>query len=541
MNVEKIGKALFGFSYALSFIILIIIAFLNVFLTMCYTGSFTVRNPYFDMTAAIIGIIIAIAIMYALNRMTGFISRMKLKHVIMISIAFTVIIAFTWLTLSGFRDRGDGENMMKIGFDIIRNDYHDKNYIYLQRYPYQSGVLIIMLPFIMLFQNMNLNGVYLMMSYANIILMIITMLNLIFIAKRLNGEKTAKWTALILMMFIPLPLSMIQVYGNIMSLPLITGMILLAISINDNKTFKPFIMRILSILILAIIAGFIKPNNMIIGIAITIILIVCSMIRINWKHAITGIIIIPFMMIGAALAPALLQGITGVDYNENMKAPARNFMIMGLNDDAAGGYGFFKWNIGSTRYTLDESNRNADNTWRKQSVKFKQPSYLIDFFRVKTMETWAEPTFSYVTRPAESYYYSEYVKQNSIDNDDKDGIVENAKEPVLHETIGQKIIDSNVFMIITRSWLDGLCILISSFAIIGIMRNRHDAYGILLGVCILGGFLFHLIWETKPEYAYTYFILLIPYAAMITNDFSIDNIAGKNNDKKSLIKSFQHD
>ena len=133
MNVEKIGKALFGFSYALSFIILIIIAFLNVFLTMCYTGSFTVRNPYFDMTAAIIGIIIAIAIMYALNRMTGFISSMKLKHVIMISIAFTAIIAFTWLTLSGYRDRGDSESLMKIGFDIIRNDYHDENYIYLQR------------------------------------------------------------------------------------------------------------------------------------------------------------------------------------------------------------------------------------------------------------------------------------------------------------------------------------------------------------------------------------------------------------------------
>ena len=279
MNVEKIGKALFGFSYALSFIILIIIAFLNVFLTMCYTGSFTVRNPYFDMTAAIIGIIIAIAIMYALNRMTGFISSMKLKHVIMISIAFTAIIAFTWLTLSGYRDRGDSESLMKIGFDIIRNDYHDENYIYLQRYPYQSGVLIIMLPFIMLFQNMKLNGVYLMMSYANIILMIITMLNLIFIAKRLNGEKTAKWTALILMMFIPLPLSMVQVYGNIMSLPLITGMILLAISINDNKTFKPFMMRILSILILAIITGFIKPNNMIIGIALTISFILYACIH----------------------------------------------------------------------------------------------------------------------------------------------------------------------------------------------------------------------------------------------------------------------
>lgn len=508
MNVEKIGKALFGFSYALSFIILIIIAFLNVFLTMCYTGSFTVRNPYFDMTAAIIGIIIAIAIMYALNRMTGFISSMKLKHVIMISIAFTAIIAFTWLTLSGYRDRGDSESLMKIGFDIIRNDYHDENYIYLQRYPYQSGVLIIMLPFIMLFQNMKLNGVYLMMSYANIILMIITMLNLIFIAKRLNGEKTAKWTALILMMFIPLPLSMVQVYGNIMSLPLITGMILLAISINDNKTFKPFMMRILSILILAIITGFIKPNNMIIGIALTISFILYACIHhVQLKKTIiliiAGVLIIPCMMAGKAIAVNSMEMISGIKFEQSEAQPMRNFIAMGLNDGSDHGKGFYYQKAGYAWTDAKTINRNANGILSRQINKLTtNPLYAINFFSVKIAQTWAEPTFSYQVRVGNSIFLN--VGKNK------------ELQGKMQLTAGEKIVTSSAFMVSARTIADAACIIISIMALIGlpIAKRKHDIMAALPALCILGGFIFHVFWETQPEYAYTYFLLLIPYAGI---------------------------
>lgn len=541
MMIKRIGQFINNIGAWFSIIAIAIIALLNIIFTVCYSTPYSFAFTSNNYIIAIMGASIGIIMLPMIQKINAIIERIGFKRLIIIGFMFSFIMSMIWLIMSGYHPEDDSTSILRFDWSIIDNndDWRTTYLKYMERYQYQSGVGLIMYPFALLSHAIGRDiwFAYGIMMTLNT-LWTATIIPLIgLITKEIKNDKAGCAAILLSMGFIVIPMSAIQVYGNTLSVPLILLALLTAIRLMKSFNLRNAII----IMLVAIILGFIKPNNMIIGIAITIILIVCSMIRINWKHAITGIIIIPFMMIGAALAPALLQGITGVDYNENMKAPAKNFMIMGLNDDAAGGYGFFKWNIGSTRYTLDESNRNADNTWRKQSVKFKQPSYLIDFFRVKTMETWAEPTFSYVTRPAESYYYSEYVKQNSIDNDDKDGIVENAKEPVLHETIGQKIIDSNVFMIITRSWLDGLCILISSFAIIGIMRNRHDAYGILLGVCILGGFLFHLIWETKPEYAYTYFILLIPYAAMITNDFSIDNIAGKNNDKKSLIKSFQHD
>lgn len=528
MMIKRIGQFMNNIGAWFSIIAITIIALLNIIFTVCYSTPYSVAFTSNNYIIAIMGASIGIIMLPMIQKINAIIERIGFKRLIIIGFMFSFIMSIIWLIMSGYHPEDDSTSILRFDWSIIDNndDWRTTYLKYMERYPYQSGVGLIMYPFALLSHAI---GRDIWFSYGIMMtlntLWTATIIPLIgLITKEIKNDKAGCAAILLSMGFIVIPMSAIQIYGNTLSVPLILLALLTAIRLMKSFNWRNAII----IMLVAIILGFIKPNNMIIGIAITIILIVCSMIRINWKHAITGIIIILFMMIGATLAPALLQGITGVDYNENMKASARNFIIMGLNDDAAGGYGFFEWNIGSTRYTLDESNRNADDTWRKQSVKFKQPSYLIDFLRVKTMETWAEPTFSYATRPAESYYYSEYVKQNNIDKDDKDGIVENAKEPVLHETIGQKIIDSNVFMMITRSWLDGLCILISSFAIIGIMRNRHDAYVILLGVCILGGFLFHLIWETKPEYAYTYFILLIPYAAMITNDFSIDNIAGKN-------------
>jgi hypothetical protein len=37
---------------------------------------------------------------------------------------------------------------------------------------------------------------------------------------------------------------------------------------------------------------------------------------------------------------------------------------------------------------------------------------------------------------------------------------------------------------------------------------------LLLPICFLGGFFFHLMWEAKAQYMFSYFVLLIPYAVL---------------------------
>ena len=45
-------------------------------------------------------------------------------------------------------------------------------------------------------------------------------------------------------------------------------------------------------------------------------------------------------------------------------------------------------------------------------------------------------------------------------------------------------------------------------------RKNRNIYVWLPATAFIGGFLFHMLWEAKGQYTFTYFILLIPYAAI---------------------------
>ena len=68
---------------------------------------------------------------------------------------------------------------------------------------------------------------------------------------------------------------------------------------------------------------------------------------------------------------------------------------------------------------------------------------------------------------------------------------------------------------ILYKWFDVIHFLILSMAGIGIWKRRKqmELGELLLLTTVLGGFFFHILWEAKSQYIWTYFILLIPTAA----------------------------
>ena len=74
-------------------------------------------------------------------------------------------------------------------------------------------------------------------------------------------------------------------------------------------------------------------------------------------------------------------------------------------------------------------------------------------------------------------------------------------------------------------------ILIFIFASLGIFKissNTDNLKLYLLPITFLGGFLFHILWETKAIYVIQYYFILLPYTA-----FGIDYLS----EKISKIKS----
>ena len=44
-------------------------------------------------------------------------------------------------------------------------------------------------------------------------------------------------------------------------------------------------------------------------------------------------------------------------------------------------------------------------------------------------------------------------------------------------------------------------------------RKKWESGELLLGIAVVGGLLFHMFWEAKPQYTLPYFVLLLPYCA----------------------------
>ena len=61
-------------------------------------------------------------------------------------------------------------------------------------------------------------------------------------------------------------------------------------------------------------------------------------------------------------------------------------------------------------------------------------------------------------------------------------------------------------------------------------RKRKNIFIWFPGTVFIGGFLFHMIWEGKGQYAFTYFLLLIPYAA-IEAKMIVDYLTNKADEK----------
>ncbi|MDD5872364.1 MAG: hypothetical protein PUD90_02710 [Clostridia bacterium] len=51
-----------------------------------------------------------------------------------------------------------------------------------------------------------------------------------------------------------------------------------------------------------------------------------------------------------------------------------------------------------------------------------------------------------------------------------------------------------------------------TFAWLWYGRKNITFEQMILGICLIGGFLFHIVWEAKGQYTMVYFLLIIPYA-----------------------------
>lgn len=176
--------------------------------------------------------------------------------------------------------------------------------------------------------------------------------------------------------------------------------------------------------------------------------------------------------------------------------PAISYIAMGMQESTRGN----GWYNGFNFYTYETCNLDSAVTAQKSKAAIRaslkafgaDPGYALDFYAGKFLSQWTDGS-----------YFCRQATQNHADG--RARIVEMVYEGKLSPAF-------NHFCNIYQLLVYGGALL----CLVGMRRRGGDRPSLLpyVGlVAVLGGFLFHMVWEANSRYILPYFLLLLPYAA----------------------------
>ena len=128
----------------------------------------------------------------------------------------------------------------------------------------------------------------------------------------------------------------------------------------------------------------------------------------------------------------------------------------------------------------------------------EHPGYGADFFNRKLRSMWTEPTFqSLWIQEVKGFGWLFSAFARSL-----------FKEGGMANEVYWELCNAVQTLVYAGALL---------FAVFHFRRVQFQ--GLLFAVIFIGGFLFHLFWEAKGQYAVSYFVLLIPYAVLGIQDW----------------------
>lgn len=298
-------------------------------------------------------------------------------------------------------------------------------------------------------------------------------------------------TILVSYLFLPQLFFITFAYGMTVGL----AMLMIAIwgLMQYLKKEKPFFF-IISIAFTAL-SCILRSNYMIGAIAISIIYILNALKNKRVQGIVCAVITVAVVAISGKITPAWYVHESGIDIGDG--APKVLWIAMGLRDESAklGGWydAYNKDTYVQNGYDGEKSAEEAKNEIVKRLKYFKEnPVYAVNFFQDKIESTWCDPLF-------------ESIWSGPVDSKNQQLHNKYLKIIYSESRINQLIADGCGAVTIFIYFFTAVFILVS------FRRNVPTVW--LTGILFfLGGFCFHLLWETKSQYVYPYVFILIPSA-----------------------------
>lgn len=410
--------------------------------------------------------------------------------------AIGVIVAAAWILVTRFLPGSDPSKVCDVASQWMAGDFSAfEPGEYLFCYPFQSGIVL----FYYLLSRIFGDGNYVAMQFVNLLALALVYYLLYRIFSRFwKQEKNVLLVSyLALILWVPLMFYVTYLYGILPGMACSLGAAYLALCYLENRKWWYMFPAAL----LMGIATVLKMNCLIYLIAIGCFL-AYDAIDALWiskkkgKQWLVSLVFIAMMGLGVygcnQATNAYVEHLSGYEMPEG--EVMISWVVMGLSEapNAPGNYNGYIGNVFFDNHFDTELATEQSISDLKFIIKGMLDSPIdwgITFFARKTAYQWNDPTFIAMERME--------GRQSIID-----------VSPWVRDLIEGK---GEVLLSVILNYVQTLVLLGMLFYLF-FTRKSRNLNELLVAVVFLGGYLFHMVWESSASYTIPYFVLLIPYS-----------------------------
>ena len=449
------------------------------------------------------GLALTAALLLALAAVHAFLRRRAGRRAFAATLALWTAAALCFVLAVGLLPRADSALVIEAAKRFAAGDFSPLEGEYFSRVSYQLGICLPLEGLARLLPGLDLN---LLMQALNCVISAALMALLCGLAGGLSGDaRTSGAAALLYLAFVPMLLFNMFVYGV---LPMLLLCVLaMRCFARCARTGERRFGVLYALLIGA--AAALKPNAMIVMLA----LLICAAVHALQRKD-------GFLLLCAALSVVLCFALpAGVIRLYELRAgvtlaPDTGMLLrlaMGMQDSmiAAGWYnGVIEeyWPLSVTPEM--EKAAALEMLAARLRVFAADPAGAWAFFKEKCLTQWAEPSYDIL-------WYGAVCGKSGRFNGLAHAIFRDGS-PVRALLAGYMNIFQQAAYVLA---LIGTCGMIK--------EKRIEAVHLMLPVTVLGGFLYHMLFEAKSQYIYPYMLLLLPLAAA-----GMDLLAGRARNKR---------
>lgn len=377
-------------------------------------------------------------------------------------------------------------NLVKGDLSALR-DTTGYEYFYFVRFPYQLGFLSYLEGLIRVFGE---QGTLIVAPILNVLLLVSGYGALLMTTQRLFGDNRVTFLTLLLLCVCIQPvLACTWIYGLIPALALSLWGVYFALRFLQSGRFW----TLLPAALFCALAVYMKPNAWIGAVAVATALLLHALKTRGWKTVVAAVLLLALCYPLPKIAQAAYEKQIGVSFGKGY--PMSSWMAMGMRESwmAAGWYNEYSKEMYHT-YGTDLkaiSERNKTDIAESLQGFADDPKGAYDFYQEKFASQWNEPTLEsiWVSVVCEGYGERGKLAKSLYDGRWPGVVLEKAMEYSLQ-------------------------IVYVGFALsLVILLRKRSVEQMILPVVIVGGVLFHLLFEANAKYALSYLPLLLPCAA----------------------------